>query len=1225
MTNLMWPEMFADRAIHGWPSGGMYCWGTPWPTNTDFGIPALIDKFINPRRNHFWATHSITNTAFPVALANTGNAGIPISQPSSGALLNVVALEFNPSSGNQAEEYICLTNSSSFALDISGWKLDGGINFTFRPGTVVPSNGLVYVSPNVTAFRARGTGPRGGQGLFVTGPYKGQLSARGETILVSDERGRLVSTNLYVGNPSLAQQYLRVTELMYNPAPLAGNTNDAQEFEFIEFKNISTNLTLDLTGVHFTNGLEFSFTGAALTNLAPQQTVILAKNPAVFAARYGALPNVVGPYLGYLNNGGERLQVVDASNEEVLDFSFNDTWYPLTDGLGFSLVIVNELAAPDDWSLKSNWRASGTVGGTPGAPDPGAPAIAPVVVNELLTAPDTAQFQTEFVELFNGTAGEVDVSGWFLTDDFFAPQKFRLPAGTVMPAGTYLFIPELAFHPPGGGFAFSNSGGAVFLFSGDAATNLTGYFHGGNFGAAATGVTFGRVVNSQTNEDFVAQLAPTPGTNNLGPRVGPVVVSEIMYFPASFTTNDPPASYVELLNITATNVPLYHLAQPTNTWRLRHAVDFDFPPDVSLAPGATLLVVGFDPADTATLAAFQARYGIATNVPIYGPWQGGLNNTDDVLELKQPELAAGPNPALYVLVEKIHYQASAPWPTNAAGRGAALNRRGAGDYANEPTNWVAAAPSPGTRPPGGQAPAITLQPQSQVLPGGTNTTFTVGASGDAPLSYQWSLNGLPLWGATNASLVLPDVQRGQAGVYQALALNAAGSALSAPATLTVPVSLLTQPQDLALFPNRTAVFAVGVAGDEPLTYQWRFNGTNLAGATNSVLIKNNVQPADAGAYTVLVSNRVSVLSAPATLTVWSHPLILTQPQSQLAVTNTGVTFSVIATSSTTLRYQWRINTTNLANATNASYAVASVTTNEVGFYDVRVSDSYGSLLSDPASLGIKSKPVYYQQPTPSNTVAYIGAPFTMNAIFDGTLPINYRWLTNNQSALWVSTSTTNITYTIPSVTIAHAGGYRIFATNIASSSGQQSIIAYLAVIEPLTNQTVAPGSNVTFRFLASTYYPTNATVAQTNFMLRYQWFFNETNLLASVTNASTVTNVFLTLTNVQMAQAGTYTVVATNNNKTTFTQSATLTVAQPVPRLDGVLLPSGGNGPVTIGFLGLAGQSYAVLYKDRLEAGAWQVLTNIPVLSADQAIQAVDAAAAAQPQRFYRLATPSLP
>ncbi|PYK58711.1 MAG: hypothetical protein DME21_15110, partial [Verrucomicrobia bacterium] len=168
----------------------------------------------------------------------------------------------------QAQEYIQLSNPNGFAVDISGWNVGGGVSFTFRPGTVVPAGGSLYLSPNVNAFRARASGPRGGQGLFVQGNYSGQLNAWGETVTLTDDTGRLVATNSYAGAPSLAQRYLRITEIMYNPPPQPGDTNNAQEFEYIELKNIGP-APLDLTGVRFTNGIYFNFTSSAATNLAP--------------------------------------------------------------------------------------------------------------------------------------------------------------------------------------------------------------------------------------------------------------------------------------------------------------------------------------------------------------------------------------------------------------------------------------------------------------------------------------------------------------------------------------------------------------------------------------------------------------------------------------------------------------------------------------------------------------------------------------------------------------------------------------------------------------------------------------------------------------------------------------------------------------------------------------------------------------------------------------------
>jgi hypothetical protein len=246
----MAPDALIDRAKWGWPGlGGQN--NMPPGTNIFFGVSDLLQQFFYPRRQHFNGKHSVSNTGLPIGITKNLNAGIPLTQPAN-VFLNIVGVEFNPSSGNQQQEFVCVSNPAPFSIDVSGWKLDGGVQFTFAPGTVMPSNGVAYVSPNVRAFKSRTIAPRGGQGLFVLGPYKGQLSARGETLRIINGYGQTINTFAYGGAPSPVQQYLRVSEIMYHPSPYPANTN-AEEFEYIELKNISSNVTLNLTGVHFTN------------------------------------------------------------------------------------------------------------------------------------------------------------------------------------------------------------------------------------------------------------------------------------------------------------------------------------------------------------------------------------------------------------------------------------------------------------------------------------------------------------------------------------------------------------------------------------------------------------------------------------------------------------------------------------------------------------------------------------------------------------------------------------------------------------------------------------------------------------------------------------------------------------------------------------------------------------------------------------------------------------
>lgn len=705
LTNLIWPEAFLDRQKWGWPpNSGPYGLGPNlWLTN---GVNDLIGKFLGPRRQHLFGTHCVTNTAKPVGLSWTSNAGIPSSQPTNTAVY-ILAFDYNPVSGNQNEEYICLTNPNPYAVDISGWQLRGAVGFTFKPGTVMPSNSVLYVSPDVKAFRARALSPRGGQGLFVQGNYTGRLSAWGGTVVFEDDSGRIVSSNSYTGNPSPAQRYLRITELMYNPNPAHAINPDPQQFEYIELKNISATEWLDLRGVRFTAGVSFNFTDSAVTNLAPGNIVLVVRNVAAFTARYGASLPIAGQYTGTLDNAGEKLRLEDVVGETILEFAYDNKWYPVTDGLGFSLVVVDENAPWFTWGFKSSWRPSAQLDGSPGQSDPAPPAFPPVKINEVLSYNTTGP---DWIELYNPGATNVELGGWFLTDDFFNPKRYRITPGTVIgPGGYIVFYANTSFGTGTNGFGLSKYGEQVWLFSGDPTTNLTGYCHGFEFGPAAANSSFGRYINSQGDEHFVLMNMPTPGTNNAAPRVGPIVISEIMYHPAPQNeTNDWLNEFIELHNVTATNVPLfciytnapgYGQAALTNTWRLRSAVALDFPTNIVMGPGSRLLVVPFDPVrDPAQTAAFRVRYNVPTNVAIFGPWTGKLDNAGETIRLEYPDRPEfdGTNLIVpYVQVEQISYRPESPWPTSANGMGASLQRVVPCAYGNDPTNWLAALPTPG--------------------------------------------------------------------------------------------------------------------------------------------------------------------------------------------------------------------------------------------------------------------------------------------------------------------------------------------------------------------------------------------------------------------------------------------------------------------------------------------------------------------------------------------------
>jgi len=345
-----------------WTWGGQG--GYPRDQSFQYAIDVIKNDYLAVRRHHLFVTHNTDNAA-DYDIPGSYSAQIPKTQPSD-AVVSLEDCQFNPVSGNQDEEYIAVFNRNTYAVDISGWQLTGGVEHTFLPGTVIAPWNTLYVTPSARAFLNRAVSPTGGQGLFVQGNYEGHLSSWGETIELVDTTGRLVDTFTYEGDPSEAQQYLRVTEIMYHPAE--SETSDADEYEFIELTNIGA-ASLLLDGVKLTDGISYTFEIGRSQWLAGGDSIVIVKNRDAFAQRYGAagIALAQGVYTGSLSNGGERIKLEDSTNSTILDFEYNDNWYAQTDGQGPSLTIIDPTNAElDSWSSLDAWRPSSEPGGSPG-------------------------------------------------------------------------------------------------------------------------------------------------------------------------------------------------------------------------------------------------------------------------------------------------------------------------------------------------------------------------------------------------------------------------------------------------------------------------------------------------------------------------------------------------------------------------------------------------------------------------------------------------------------------------------------------------------------------------------------------------------------------------------------------------------------------------------------------------------------------------------------------
>lgn len=484
---------------------------------------------------------------------------------------------------------------------------------------------------------------------------------------------------------------LRITEIMYHPSD--PNT------EFIELINTGDE-TISLNLVKFTNGIDFTFPSMFLGS---DERVVVVENRPAFEVKYGTSWNVAGQYLGALNNAGETIVLEDASGRMIHDFEYKDGWYDITDGQGFSLTMINPLSTdPNLWDAKTGWRPSAVTGGSPGQSDSGMiPDIGDIVINEVLAHSDAIAY--DWIELHNTTDETINIGGWFLSDsnkDDPNRMKYEIADGqTIAPNGYIVFYENLHFGNPAAPgchipFQLSENGESVYLQSGGDGV-LTGYVEQEDFGASDRDIAFGRFEKSDGDINFVAMASNTPGQENAYPKVGPIVMTEIMYHPA----NNPDAEYVELLNISLSPVTLYDFST-NEPWRFvddkdNLGIEYYFPADtpVTMAPLSTILLVK-------NAAAFKSEFGSDSLDGIsYFEWlTGSLSNGGEKPELQMPgDVESGQR--CYIRADRVSYEDGAPWPVEPDGTGQSLHHKSptttGQNYSNDPVNWQSAMPTPG--------------------------------------------------------------------------------------------------------------------------------------------------------------------------------------------------------------------------------------------------------------------------------------------------------------------------------------------------------------------------------------------------------------------------------------------------------------------------------------------------------------------------------------------------
>jgi hypothetical protein len=482
---------------------------------------------------------------------------------------------------------------------------------------------------------------------------------------------------------------LAVTEVMYHPVDPESGPFESADMEFLEFINVSE-IPIQLDGIEIVEGAEFTF-GNWL--LQPDEFVLVVSNQSAFESLYGVGLPIAGEFVsGKLSNSGEELHVEDSVGTSLVRFSYSDSssWPGRADGKGSSLEVANG----GDLNDGDTWRSSSEYSGSPGVAGLG--PINDIVVNEVLTHTDVPL--SDSIELYNTTDSPINIGGWYVSDSCNDYRKYRIPDNTILDRDSYLILTEADFNPTLGAsitdFALSGAhGDEVWLLSAEADGTLTRFMDHVEFGAAANGEAIGRWPNGTGR--LTPMQSRTFGDFNSGPRVGPVVISEVMYNPL-----DPDGvggvdsldlEFVEILNDSGGAIDL------TN-WLVADGVDFGFANGLMLGDGEFLVVAGFDPADTVLLDQFRTYYGIDASVNIVGPFVGNLNNGGERIQLFRPDMPPidEPNFIPLLLEDEVEYAAATPWPADADTGIYSLTRQQNLEWGNDPNNWLALPPTPGS-------------------------------------------------------------------------------------------------------------------------------------------------------------------------------------------------------------------------------------------------------------------------------------------------------------------------------------------------------------------------------------------------------------------------------------------------------------------------------------------------------------------------------------------------
>ena len=320
----------------------------------------------------------------------------------------------------------------------------------------------------------------------------------------------------------------------------------------------------------------------------------------------------------------------------------------------------------------------------------------------------------------------------------------------------------------------------------------------------------------------------------------------------------------------------------------------------------------------------------------------------------------------------------------------------------------------------GYPPTIQSDPAPVTAAPGTSATFSVTATGTAPLTYTWFKGTEQIARGSSNTCTIQAADQADEGNYYCTISNDFGAATSGSALLTVanPPRITAQTTAITSAVGMEVMFSVTAEGDPPINYAWYKVGADNPVATTREYTIASVQVSHAGTYRCRVWNAGGeVYTQDATLAVVVQPSIVTDPASQTVALGGSVMFTVVATGDEPLEYVWYKDGTLLIGCPCPSYMISNAQPSDAGEYYCTVRNAGGSAQSLHAVLtvGLPSTIVHH----PESLAVTAGDAATFQVVAEGTPPIHYEWLKNGEPF----DAADSPTYSIAPVTMEDAGEY----------------------------------------------------------------------------------------------------------------------------------------------------------------------------------------------------------